>query len=382
MNKILLTLLSASCLGVVACSSGSSSTNTNPPTQDNFNLQSTVNLNQPTKLLSSVGGPPTQFTGFGSNGSGAYMGTTIGSGLVTGNSLNTSDSVVMNLISGTNGVVYYTTGSLPQSIYSNVNGQVIDTIPTAQGVVSALSPASSNGSMFYGTSLGYVGLINNPAGKTIAQIPYLGDYPSVLAIGCIANGSCNSGQQGIIAMTGTTESSIFESAIYNADHAQYTAVTNLYYYNLGAWAAVDYTGLFAVSASTYYFDAANTPAGQESAPVSPFTQYTGATPIDLPEFVTSVAFNNGNIYVGTNLFNIYVAANYSCNNGQMKTGGCPVKFTGPINQVNGEVFPLGWMQDGSAGIVSLSVQSNGQLMAIAQESATYSTVYVSNLKSY
>ena len=50
---------------------------------------------------------------------------------------------------------------------------------------------------------------------------------------------------------------------------------------------------------------------------------------------------------------------------------------------NGTVAPyLVWIQNGSVGIVNVTIQQNGELMAIAQESPTYSTVYVSDSSSY
>lgn len=72
--------------------------------------------------------------------------------------------------------------------------------------------------------------------------------------------------------------------------------------------------------------------------------------------MTYVAFSDGNIYVGTNLFNIYAATGYACNNGQYKQNACPVKFGSALNvNSNNQVTPLGWVQNGSVGIVSLSV---------------------------
>ncbi|RTL12768.1 MAG: hypothetical protein EKK54_02745 [Neisseriaceae bacterium] len=256
-------------------------------------------------------------------------------------------------------------------------------IGSGNGYITALSPSSNNGSTFYGTSNGSVGLVNNPAGKVISQISNLDPSSAILAIGCIANGSCNSGKQGVMALTGSINGyTPFESTTYASTPSLWTYPTAFYYYdgvgNAPGWYQINnYNGsMTAQSFDTVAYYSIESNPGTMSNP----TVLGNAT---LPEFVTAVTFNNGNIYVGTNLFNIYSVVGYTCNNGQLKNGNCPLVFTGPLNvNSNGVVAPLGWIQNGSVGIVNVTVQQNGTLMAIAQESPTYSTVYVSNSSSY
>ena len=91
----------------------------------------------------------------------------------------------------------------------------------------------------------------------------------------------------------------------------------------------------------------------------------------VPEFITSVAINasNSTLYVGTNFFNIY-SAPLNCNNGQ----GCTINWnSATVNSV-----PLGTVNNGSQGIVSLSVLSGNKLLVIANTSESVTNIYVQN----
>lgn len=363
-NYLLLAFISSFTL--VACNGGgsSSSPSPTPPTSDTYTLQSTVK--SPSNQI---------YTSFGSNGNSAYVATNGGFYQVTGNNtttVNTTSNIVV--ISGNNGTVYYVPAQ-SDTIY-NGNGSVVGTIDSSYGFISALSPATSNGSIFYGTNDGYVGLLNNPAGKQISQIDAAGP---VMAIGCIANGSCNSGNQGAMALVAQTALiPAFESVLYVDNPSSYNYASSFYYYNLGTWVPVVYNSIVSTGNTITYYTAESNPGTMAQVPA----QYQYSLP-NVNEFVTAVAFSDGNIYVGTNLFNIYSATNYACNNGQYKKNACPVTFGNALNvNSNNQVIPLGWVQNGSVGITSLSVQSNGTLMAIAQESPTYATVYVSQANTY
>lgn len=372
-------LLSTLTLSLVACgggSSGSSSNgNTTPPATDTY---------AGTSIVAPSG---STLQSFGTSGTTAYASTATGVYSVTPNTTQaqslTSSQGSMTLVSNQAGVIqitgfnsqlYYATAA---TIYANE--QSVLNIPVNQGNLTALSQQSNNGSLAYGTNLGYVGLINNPAGKSINQITGTG---GILAIGCIANGSCNSGNQGFMALTANTVGE-FLPYFESSNTANLVYPTSFYYYNLGAWVKPTYNSVISASNTVNYYTSSVNPGIQgESAAV--------ASQVTIPEYVTAVTFNGGNIYVGTNLFNIYVSKGYACNNGQFKNGGCPVNFTGPLNTVNGTVKPLGWVQtpvdgnpaDGSVGIVNLSVTSAGNLMAVAQESSTYAIGYVSNSQKY
>lgn len=383
MKKITLAVSCACATFLVACGSGGSSggggSNTNPPSSDTYSNAMTVNT-------SSVG----QIQSIGTSGStsGAYLSTSNGLYSVSPNTQ--SQSISLNAvveyailtpvvgsptnviqISGSNGQVYYAT---PQQIYSYINNVQAPVLPITNGNLSALSQASSNGTLYYGTSTGFVGALNNPAGKEISQITGSG---GVLAIGCIANGSCNSGKQGIMALTVNTQG---ESLPYfeSTTASSWSFPTSFWYYNLGTWIQPNYKYTLNSDVIESYYTSSNNPGIQGN-------NATVAGQVTVNEYITAVTFNGGNIYVGTNLFNIYVATNYACNNGQAKNGGCPITFTGPINQV-----PLGWLQtsvsgnssDGSVGISYIAVQSSGQLLAIAQESSTYAIGYVSKATTY
>lgn len=368
-----LTLLLSVSASLVACGGGGSSGggSSTPPVTDNYTLQSTVTA------------PSGTYTSTGSSGSGAYLATTDGFYSVSGNNATTVSGAPGNItvVSGNGSTVYY----VPENSYIIYNGsgnQLWD-IGSGYGYITAVSQASSNGSTFYGTTNGYVGLVGNPAGKVISQITTLANNNQILAIGCIAGGSCNSGQQGVMALTGLNSGYVeFESSSYASTPSLWTYPSAFYYYdgvgNDPGWYQINgYTGSMSGQAFdnvAYYSIESNPGTMNDPTPLGSTT---------LPEFVTAVTFNNGNIYVGTNLFNIYSVPNYSCNNGQLKNGGCPLTFNGPLNiNTSGQVVPLGWIQNGSIGIVNLSVQQNGALMAIAQESSNYATVYVSDSTSY
>lgn len=391
LKTILISLSLATTL--VACNSGSGSSggssNTNPPTNDTY---SDVTVN-----TSSVG--TIQAVGTSGSTNGSYLATPSGVYSVTPNTTQSrtlekgstltqisTNSGVFN-ISGLNNNLYYSTTTNIFS-YDGNNSTSVFVLPTNQGQLTALSQPSSNGSLYYGTSLGFVGLSNNPADKQINQITGQG---GVLAIGCIANGSCNSGKQGIMALT-LTSGDIDGLPPFESSNtaAQWSYPTAFSYYNIGdrgqsEWITPPYDATLASNITKAYFTSSNNPGIQG-------TNATESGTASVNEFVTAVTFNGGNIYVGTNLFNIYVARNYTCNNGQAKQpGGCAVNFTGPINKTNdGVVTPLGWLQtsvdgnpdDGSVGISYLAVQSSGQLLAVAQESSTYATVYTSASTSY
>jgi len=381
MKKIILTLSSITLL--VACNGGGGSSSngggTTPPATDIYTG---------TYIVAPSG---TTLQAFGTNGNTVYTATPTGLYSVTPattqaqalKALNTASSTITPVntqtgvvqITGFNGALYYATGS---TIYTT--GQQSQ-IPSGQGTLTALSPPSSNGTLIYGTNLGYVGLINNPAGKQISQIP--DNTGGVLAIGCIANGSCNSGQQGFMALTANNAGQMlpnFESS--SASTLNYP--TSFYYYNnKGGWIQQNYYLPNPSPVSVNYYTSLNNPGVQSNA--------TPLGSVAISEYITAVTFNNGNIYVGTNLFNIYAAPGYTCNNGQVSKG-CPVNLTGPLNvNSSGAPEPLGWLQtpangtpaaSGSTGIVNLSVNSNGSLVAIAQESSTYAVSYVSNATTY
>jgi hypothetical protein len=367
-NCLLIALVTS--IGLAACNGGSSSSPSptpapNPPTTDTYTLKSTVN--SPSNQV---------YTSFGSNGSSAYVATDGGFYQVSGNSttlVNNTPNIIV--IAGSNGNTYYVPVE-SDTIY-NSNGTVIGTVDSQYGFITAVSPATSNGSIFFGTVSGYVGLLNNPAGKQISQI--VGATGPVMAIGCIASGSCNSGNQGAMALVAPqTSLPDFESSTYVDSPSSYNYTTSFYYYNLGTWVPVTYNPVVSTNNTITYYTAESNPGTMNPVP----TEYQYSLS-NVNEFVTSVAFSDGNIYVGTNLFNIYAATNYACNNGQYKQNSCPVVFGKPLNvNSDAQVTPLGWVQNGSVGIISLSVQSNGTLMAISQESDTYARVYVSDTNSY
>ncbi len=375
MRKLIITLSSAAilsaCGGGGGSSSGGGSGGSTPPASDNYTQQSMVIA------------PSGNYTSTGSNSNGAYVATSGGFYSVSGNNTTPISGAPagITVISGNGSDVYYVPAN-SSSIYSN-NGTLLWDIGSGNGYITALSPSSNNGSTFYGTSNGSVGLINNPAGKVISQISNLDASSAILAIACIANGSCNSGKQGIMALTGSINGyTPFESTTYASTPSLWTYPTAFYYYNgvgnePGWYQISNYNGSMAAQSfdTVAYYSIESNPGTMSNPPV-----LGTAT---LPEFVTAVTFNNGNIYVGTNLFNIYSVIGYTCNNGQLKNSGCPLTFTGPLNvNSNGAVAPLGWIQNGSVGITNVTVQQNGKLMVIAQESATYATVYVSNAASY
>lgn len=341
-NCLLIALVTS--IGLAACNGGSSSSpspSPTPPTTDTYTLKSTVN--SPSNQV---------YTSFGSNGSIVYVATDGGFYQVSGNSttlVNNTPNIIV--IAGSNGNTYYVPVE-SDTIY-NSNGAVI------------------------GTVSGYVGLLNNSAGKQISQIA--GATGPVMAIGCIASGSCNSGNQGAMALVAPqTTLPDFESSTYVDNPSSYNYTTSFYYYNLGTWVPVTYNPVVSTNNTITYYTAESNSGTMNPVP----TEYQYSLS-NVNEFVTSVAFSDGNIYVGTNLFNIYAATNYACNNGQYEQNSCPVVFGKPLNvNSDGQVTPLGWVQNGSVGIISLSVQSNGTLMAISQESDTYARVYFSDTNSY
>jgi hypothetical protein len=369
---------------LVACGSGSSgggsSNNTTPPNSDTYSNNDVVINTSSVGAIQAIGTTGSTSGAYLATPNGVYSvapSTTQSRSLEKGSTLtpvNTTPGVFQ--ISGSGSNLYYSTSS---NIYSYNNGtQTTITLPSGvTGNLTALSQASSNGTLYYGTSTGYVGALNNPANKQINPIVGQG---GVLAIGCIANGACNSGQQGIITLT-LTSGNIGGLLPFESSNtaAQWNYPTAFSYYDLGTWITPSYNATLGSNITKDYYTSNNNPGIQGS-------NATVASSTSVNEFVTAVTFNGGNIYVGTNLFNIYAATNYTCNHGQSKqAGGCAVNFTGPINKV-----PLGWLQtsvdsnpnDGSVGISYIAVQSSGQLLAVAQESATYASVYTSQATSY
>lgn len=253
--NILLTTLITS-IGLAACNGGSSSSSSpppSPPTTDTYTLTSVVNS------------PSNQtYTSLGSNGSGAYVATNAGFYQVSGNDTtlvnNTSNIIV---ITGANGTVYYVPEN-SNNIY-NGSGAVIGTVDSSYGFITAVSPATSNGSIFFGTMSGYVGLLNNPADKQISQI--YGASGPVMAIGCIANGSCNSGNQGAMALVApSTQIPDFESTIYVNNTPSYNYTTSFYYYNLGTWVPVTYNSVVSTGNTITYYTVESNPGTMSQVP--------------------------------------------------------------------------------------------------------------------
>lgn len=342
--SLLVALLSA--CGGGGSSSSSSSNNNFTQLTPNGGLQATT----PSALQANQ--LPNSYLAFGNNGQNIY--SSIGnSGLFQINAnyngwnnleINTQvNNLPLVVISGNDNGVYYVPINSNQAYNTSGNGF---TNGVDSGYITAIT-ASNNGSTYYGTSVGGVGLVNNPADKTIPSINgFNSDNGPILSVGC-ENASCNSGQQGVLAFQ--AESLIvpsFESSNYTSS---YSYVTKMYYLNHGSW--IDVSG-FRLDSST------NVTINNVTYP-------------NVPEFITSVAINstNSTLYVGTNLFNIY-AASLNCNNGQ----GCNVNWnTATVNNV-----PLGIVSNGSQGIVSLSVLNGNKLLVVANTSESVTNIYVQN----
>lgn len=364
MNKklILLPLLVAL---LAACNGGGSSSGgggtTPAPTVGNFS-QLTPNggvQSSSASALQFTSITPNTYVAFGNNGETVYSSNGAGGLFTANNAYSGWNGITINgqipanlplvVISGNGNGVYYV--PYHSNVAYNTNGNGFTNGVDAGYITSITS--SNNGSTYYGTSLGGVGLVNSPASKTIASINapgYLASNGSILTVGC-TGGSCNSGQQGVLAFQ--AESNIVPSvAFYPYVVRNYSYASNLYYLDNKGW--INTSGF-----AGHVFSESNV------------VVINSVIYESVPEFITSVAINstNSTLYAGTNFFNIY-SAPLNCNNGQ----GCSINWnSATVNSV-----PLGTVNNGTQGIVSLNVLSSGKLLVVANTSESVTNIYVQN----
>ncbi|MEN9945763.1 MAG: hypothetical protein RLZZ293_149 [Pseudomonadota bacterium] len=241
-----------------------------------------------------------------------------------------------------NAGVYYAQDQSDQILSYPVSSTLTSTI----GNISAIT-SSNNGSVYFATSSGNIGLINNPANKLINTS--LDSSYITMAIACTSN-SCNSGQQGLLAFqTESKQIPAFESSIIKNEPQQYHYSSVLYYLNHGSWIKASYNPIISTNNSVTI----------ESVTYS-----------NVPEFVTAIMVDTqkSKLYIGTNLFNIY-SSNLNCNNGQ----GCTINFS----QTSDNAQPLANVTNGSQGISNLSLL-NGNIYAVANYSESVIGLYSSH----
>ncbi len=292
------------------------------------------------------------YTTFGNNGSTLYAGTSTGQVLQMNSSYTgwtqvataTNNLPIIAIAGNSSNGVYY--APYPSNVAYSTTGSGF-TNGLDSGSITAIT-SSNNGSIYFGTSDGNVGLTNNPASKVIATTldP---TYGPIVSIGCTGN-SCNSGQQGVLVFQ--AESSVipaFESSTFASTPAQYIYPTKMYYLDQSSWIDAIYDGTISTSKTVTV----------ES------TTYAG-----VPEFITTVTINasTSRAYAGTNFFNIY-SAPLNCNSGQ----GCTITWSStPINTV-----PLSTVTNGTQGITSIAVLSNGSLYVVGNYSESIINLYQS-----
>ncbi|MFN8770536.1 MAG: hypothetical protein ACK5Z5_09130 [Neisseriaceae bacterium] len=290
------------------------------------------------------------YTTFELNGLELYAGTSNGivlkinpryDGWVTVESTTNSQPIITIAGDNSSGVYYV---PYPSNVAYTTSAESGFTNDLDSGDITAITSAS-NGSIYFGTSDGNVGLTNNPAGKIVRTIP-TPSFGPILGIFC-TNNSCNSGQQGLLVFQ--AESALipaFESSVYSNDPSQYDYKTRMYYLDLESWIPVVYDHV--ISHKTVTIES--------------------ITYNNVPEFVTTITVDKGIIYAGTNFFNIY-SASLKCNHGQ----GCSIAWnSSPINTI-----PLDKVTNGSQGISSLKVLDNGQLYVVSSHSESTINVYKS-----
>lgn len=356
-------LILVSC-GIVACgggASGGSNSNGGGATVGNYTQLTPaggININDSSSAQSVKSFSSTMqnvYTSFGNNGSTLYAGTSTGqllqmnpnyTGWVQVTSAPNNLPIIAISSNNSNGVYYAPYPSITGYSYPGDNTFNVG----SDGYLTAIT-SSNNGSIYYGTDLGNVGLTNNPAGKQIPTIP-TPEYGPILSVGC-TSGSCNSGQQGLLVFQ--AESAIipaFESTTFSESPNLYAYPSQMYYLDLGTWVNAGYSNTVSTSRTVTI----------ES------TTYT-----NVPEFITTVTINpnNSTIYAGTNFYNIY-SASLHCNHGQ----GCNIAWGSSINTV-----PLSNVTNGSQGITSITVLSNGSLYVVGNYSESVVGVYQSQSTS-
>lgn len=365
-NNIPLLLISYATAGLMAaCNSGtSSSSSSSGVANDNFSqITPSGGLQAPSAstTYSLTNSTSNNYMSFGNNGASLYSSTNNnGSLYVVNQDYSSWDMVTLSqpvkepivVVSPNGNNVFYVPYESNTAHSTGGKGFSI-----SNGYITAIT-VSNNGSTYYGTSTGDIGLVNNPAGKTIEPFASITNFSGgpILAVGCGGNGSsCNSGQQGVIAYQAESNLvPVFESSTYSSSPEDYTYNSAIYYLTNKGWYNTDYN----------YIISTNNTVNIES--------YTFE---NVPEFVTTVAFNNSNIYVGTNFFNVY-AANFSCNSGQANKDSCPVIFS----RVNTQ--SLGSVENGSQGISYINVLPNGKILVVANQSESVINVYMSGSSKY
>ena len=354
--------LTVSLLGFLSCSK----TQTNLSNQGDGSIgnftrltpNSGVNINNVSNINSSKielknETIPIYYTSFSYNTDTVYTGTSNGAVLKLNSNYNGWSQVAQDqdhspivALAGNQDAVLYVPSTSYNAYSTNGNGF---SISSELGHLSALTN-SNNGSIYFGTNLGNVGLTNNPADKSIPTLPYP-EFGPIITLSC-ENGSCNSGQQGGLVFQ--AESSIipaFDTSVFSKTPEKYHYSSNVYYLDHRSWLAANYNNIIFTD-NTVIID--------------------NTTYEHVPEFVTffTVNPNTKTAYAGTNFFNIYTA-NINCNHGQ----GCSIVWNNkPLN-----TLPLGTISNGTQGITNIAILPDGSLYVIdTQSNSSILNVYKSN----
>ncbi|MCC2644967.1 MAG: hypothetical protein K0R94_745 [Burkholderiales bacterium] len=231
---------------------------------------------------------------------------------------------------------------------------------TAENTITAIALAA-NGTAYYGTLNSTIGVANSAhpiTPFTSTTICLDSNKCPITALGLTSN-NASSGKKGVAALQFSAES----RPVFNAKLAE-----------SGSWATWFNSSVFCLTqngSSSWVRASLN---GIPPVEVESFA-YTNESGIEsvsttvVPQFITAMVTSptgdtSGNIYVGTNLFNVYVTSATEDNE-------CGAGWT----QVNN--VALGKLQNGSVGITSLGLVNN-QLIAVVNNSESVISAYKYN----
>ena len=238
------------------------------------------------------------------------------------------------------------------TLNSPLTSQGTGTVVTSSNTITAIALAS-NGIAYYGTLNGSMGTVGDNKGIapfTDAVTCVDQNFCPITAMGLTSN-NASSGKKGVAALQLSEES----VPVFNANQAEShtwaigfdSAVSCLQQnQSSGTWVADNGSGIpTSVQESFIYTNE----SGQQVESTT-----------NVPQFITTMlASTRGNIYVGTNVFNIY------------KTTACNSGWT----QVN--TVAIGTVQNGSVGITALGLV-NSQLIAVVNNSESVISAYQYN----